>query len=241
MHQALQLARETAGHVIFKSGSFKIDLDKGFKLALHDELPDAPPSPFYFNLRQKGVKGGTLEQKDIWAISHSMYQLGLAQECLTPGRAICSVPAAGDPYLDSILDEVALERCGMNLPQRFRLQKLEIGGKRAFKLAPDDSFIWSKVVLFDDLVAGMLTKLLAIKSIEAHGGTVSDLVVFLNRSSDAKQKLAEHKVALHAVWEFENFLEWAYGQQYMKRFEFETIIQYPDTLAAYKKSVDYVN
>ncbi len=241
LNEELRLAREAAAHAIFKSKSFKVDLQGGFKIALHDELPDAPLSPFYLNLRRTGVKGGTLEQRDIWAISKAMYHLGLEEGCLAPGRAVCSIPAAGDPYLDAIMDEVALDRSGMRMPQRFYLEKLEVNGKRAFALSPSDAFTWSNAVLFDDLVTSMLTKLLAVKSIEQCNGHVSDLLVFLNRSSDAKKKLAGLGITLHAVWDFEHFMEWALGQGYLNRRQYESITQYPDTLAAYKKSVNYVN
>jgi hypothetical protein len=241
LNEVQRLAREAAAHAILRSNSFKKDLKKGFKLAIHEKLPDAPPSPFYLNLRPEGVKNGTLTPADITAIGLSMYHLAEARMCLVPERAVCSIPGAGNPYLDVIMEEVARARNNTELPRRFYLEKLDVAGKRAFKQSDDDPFIWTQAVLFDDLVASAMTKFLAIAPIELRGGNVSDLVVFLNRSSDAKQLLAERGVKLHAVWEFDNFIEWVYGQGHLKRQEFDAIMEYPDTLAAYKRSVNYVN
>lgn len=228
----LTIAREEAAHRIFRSGSFKIDLTEGFKIALHDKLPDAPLSPFYLNLRPKDTKGGTLLQSDIDVISCAMVLKGHVAGLFTPHRPICSIPAAGDPFLDSVLAFLKVE--GVEL-KRFHLQKLDVSGNRVFRLAPENLAVWRNVLLVDDLVTSTLTKRLTVKPIVQMRGGVSDLLVFLNRSTTATLELKQIGIRLHAVWEFENLMEWALGNGYLKRGDFETIMDYPEILEDYTK------
>lgn len=196
--------REEAAHRIFRTGSFKIDIKEGFKIALHDKLPDAPLSPFYLNLRPKGTKGGTLLQSDIDVISCAMVLKGHEAELFTHLRPVCSIPAAGDPFLDSILAFLQGEGIGL---ERFRLQKMDVQGNRAFRLAPEDLAVWKDVLLIDDLVTSTQTKGLALEPIIKMRGGAPDLLVFLNRSTTADQVLKQMGIRLHAVWEFENLME----------------------------------
>ncbi len=228
----LMTAREEAAHRIFRTGSFKIDIKEGFKIALHDKLPDAPLSPFYLNLRPKGTKGGTLTQADIDVIGCAMVLKGHEAELFTQLRPICSIPAAGDPFLDSML--AFLQGEGIEL-KRFRLEKMDVSGKRAFRLAPEDLAVWKDVLLIDDLVTSTQTKGLALEPIIKMRGTVPDLLVFLNRSTTAAFELKQMGIRLHTVWEFENLMEWALGKAYLNRIQYETIMDYPAILEVYKE------
>jgi orotate phosphoribosyltransferase len=234
----LQQQRELAAHGIFRTGSCLIDIEKGFKIALHDKLPDAPLSPFYLNLRQTGIKGGTLEQGHIDDIGKSMYLLGTEHGLFSQGRATCSIPAAGDPYLAVIMKLAAQD--GLKI-DRFFLEKVDRSGKRFIRLAQQSVAVWKDVLMIDDLVTSITTKRLAIQPITQMRGGVSVLLVFLNRSTTASAKLAEIGVRLHAVWEFEDLMEWALGQQYLTRKQYEVIIEYPTILESYKQSVGYID
>lgn len=236
MTPELQRQREAAAHAIFSTGSCRINLAEGFKIALHDALPEAPRSPFYLNLRPQGVKGGAMTPSDIEAVGRALYLLGHERDLFTHSRPICSIPAAGDPYLDVIMNETVKAQ---GLLLRFRLEKVEIDGKRAFRLDEHDEIAWEDTLLVDDLATSILTKQLAIKPIAANGGYVTDLLIFLNRSTDAREMLNRQGVRLHTVWEFDDLMEWALGQGYLKRREFESIVTYPSQLETYKRSVNF--
>ena len=227
-------AREAAAHRIFATGSCKIDIKNGFKIAYHDEQPEAPRSPFYLNLRRTGVKEGTLEPSDIATISQSMLLLGTQAGLFQSGRAVCSIPAAGDPYLDAIMRFLPSQ--GIEL-RRFALEKYELKGKRAFRLHPDNIAVWKRALMIDDLVTSALTKRLAAGALTKMRGGVSDLLVFLNRSNTVEAELRELGIHLHAVWAFEELMEWALGHAYLTRPQFEAIIAYPAKLEKFKQSV----
>ena len=247
MNKELLKAREDAARCIFESQSCLVDLNAGFELAIHQELPEAPRSPFYLNLRPEGVKNGKLSTSDIATISQAMYLKGKASphtNLFGSHRGICSIPAAGDPYLDTIMGLVRNERKQDMNPTRYSLQKLVTDGKRSFILT-DEAYLSQYAIKFtvvDDLVASSISKRLVIETLRQTGGcSVTDLLVFLNRSTDAEKELGKLGVRLHSVWDFEHLMEWALGHSYLKRHEYEIIMEYPGKLAAYKRSVDYVN
>jgi orotate phosphoribosyltransferase len=234
LDQKLMNAREAAADCIFLSGSCLIDIEKGFRIAYHDEQPEAPRSPFYLNLRQTGVKGGTLEPADIDSISQAMLLLGIEEKLFHTGQTVCSIPAAGDPYLDSIMR--VLPEYGIEL-RRFVLEKYEQKGKRAFRLHPDYVAAWKNALMIDDLVTSASTKRLAAGALTQMRGGVSDLLVFLNRSTTVGTELKAMGIRLHAVWEFEDLMEWALGKAYLTRKQYNAIIEYPTKLEEFKRSI----
>lgn len=226
-------AREAAATRIFEGGHFLIDTEVGFPLAIHQDLPKAPRSPFYLNLRPEGVKEGKMTQMDIDAVAMSMLELGKEQGLFWTNRSVCDIPQAGTPFLDSIMI------CYPGDPKRFFLQKQMIDEVRSFAIQGNLPEYANQALLIDDLVASSLTKKLAIRAIQKAGGKVTDLLVFLNRSADAYQDLAKLEVTLHPVFEFDHLIEWALANQHLNREQHEAIVEYPLQLEAYKKSVGY--
>lgn len=234
MNLDMMKAKEDAAHRIFTTGSCRIDTVNGFKLAYHDEQPTAPLSPFYLNLRPKGVKHGTLEPADIDSIALPMTLLGIEKGLFRTGRPVCSIPAAGDPYLDSIMR--SLPEYNIEL-KRFALEKYELKGKRAFRLHPDFVAVWRMALMVDDLVSTALTKRLAAAAVTKMRGGVSDLLVFIIRGNKVAEELLKMGIRLHAVWEFEALMEWALKHKYISKMQFQAIIAYPAKLEAFEKSV----
>jgi orotate phosphoribosyltransferase len=231
-------AREDAAQRIFENGSCLVDLENGFELAIHQELPDAPRSPFYLNLRPMGVKGGEMKPSDINAVAKSMELLGESAGLFKNNRPICDIPAAGTPYLDAILDRLAKKEGGQ--PVRFTMKKRLINEKRTFALSEEYDMSddrWQRTCMVDDLVASSLTKKLAMEPITQAGGKVTDLLLFLDRSTDAKKELGKLGVTVHAAWDFPHLMEWALGKGHLNRKQYEVIMEYPSRLDEYKKSV----
>jgi orotate phosphoribosyltransferase len=91
--------------------------------------------------------------------------------------------------------------------------------------------------MIDDLVTSASTKRLAAGALTKMRGGVSDLLVFLNRSTTVSTELKAMGICLHAVWEFENLMEWALGKAYLTRKQYNAIIEYPTKLENFKKSL----
>lgn len=225
-------ARIEAAHAIFKSGTVKVDLEKGFALKIHDKYPEAPLSPIYVSLRPQGTKGGKLSAKDMAAIGKSMSLYALDKGLIESNPFISGIPAAGEPIVDA-MQSLRF----MFLTKRIRLIKETSGDKRHISDVEQESqplLVNEKgVLLIDDLVTKAETKLEAIAAIERYNAKVSDLLVFLDRSTDASAILAEQGVKLHSIWTFSDLLLFARNCGYIRRVEYDAIASYPETLSTY--------
>jgi orotate phosphoribosyltransferase len=225
-------AKKAAAHAIFQSRAVKVDAQKGFKLKAHERFPEAPRSPIYVRMRSKGTKDGRLSQADITTISEAMAVYILLHGLLSEANFICGIPAAGEPFVDGIMSFVD----NLNLARMY-LEKEEGGGKRRITGIREDSLFLIPAgqgcLLIDDLVTGADTKLEAIAAIQRQGVDVTNLLVFLDRSTDAKAILAKHGVSLHALWQSEEFLNFAVDNNYLSVADKEKIISYPVALNAY--------
>ncbi len=240
----LSKARDEAATAIWNSGSVAIakNLKQGeFKMAIHRKAhPAAPLSPIYLSLRPKGVKQGALAPDDFDIIGKAMALYANQYNLFDSPRYTAGIPAAGEPFAMSMHDH--LNEGAFNLLP-LMLQKVGEGDESQI-IGPEDEEefdVWSaqNVLLIDDLVTGASTKLQAIEAIRALGGSVTDLLVFLDRSGGrAAEALATEGVTLHSVWEFDDLLEFWYGMpkgenRTMTRTEFEVISAYPEKLRLY--------
>lgn len=228
-------AREEAAKAIFESGTVKVDLENGFALKIHERYPEAPRSPIYLSLRPEGVKDGKLSAKDFDLIGIALRDMIELEQMHTSNTWIAGIPAAGDPILD------AVARNCTKLPPRLKLQKIETyGGRKIAAINENDICHGPKngdtVLLVDDLVTGADTKFEAIEVIRATGADVTDLPVFLDRSYDAKDRLYENGVKLHAVWHFDDLIDFALIKRYLNRRQCDVIAGYPDELRRYIKA-----
>lgn len=238
MLQSLIDAREAAAHAVWQSGTIGIDLENGFRMKIHDKYPDAPPSPIYVSLRPRGVKGGQLEAEHLTCIGDAMAQFAITNGVLSQPRWIGGIPAAGEPILDAIFEVLESER--RHQLRRFFLCKEEneigrrIAGLNYQHNIPTDTT--NPVVLVDDLMTNLATKQEAIAALSAASIPVDTLLLFLDRSSGGAAKLAnEDDVVTHAVWQFDQFLEFGLAYGYLSRTQFDQVITYPETLAEYLK------
>lgn len=236
MLQSLIDAREAAGHAVWQSGTIGIDLKNGFRMKIHDKYPDAPTSPIYVSLRPRGVKGGQLEAEHLSRIGNAMARLAIANGVFSRPRWIGGIPAAGEPVLDAIFEVLESER--KHQLRRFFLCKEEneigrrIAGLNYQHNVPIDTT--DPVVLVDDLMTNLTTKREALVALSAVDIPVDTLLLFLDRSSGGAAKLAnEDDVVTHAVWQFDQFLEFGLAYGYLSRTQFDQVITYPETLTEY--------
>jgi len=235
MHQRFFDARDAAAHAVWRSETIAVDLVNGFKMKIHDTYPYAPPSPIYVSLRPDGVKGGKLKAEHLASIGEAMARCAIKNGVFSRPRWISGIPAAGEPVLDAMFG--ALETDRQQHLRRFFLRKEEDAiGRRIAGLnyrhdVPTDST--DPIVLVDDLMTNLLTKQEAIAALSRVDIPVDTLLLFLDRSSGGAAKLASDGVMTHAVWQFDQFLEFGLAYGYLTRKQYEQIITYPETLTAY--------
>lgn len=229
----LSSAAEAAIEVLFRSQSVKINLIEGFRLQIHDRHPDAPLSPFYINIRSLGMKGGTLTKADFHTLAAALSEV-VTRDAISADR-IAGIPAAGEPLVEALL--------ALNNPQLASMKPLQLyktAGRRFFAstdmqsenpLLPGES-----VLLGDDLITAAGTKLEAAAAITELSGEVHDVLVLLDRSADAAEKLLEHGLLLHAAFTFPQLLDYGRQNGFLSEVEYEAVQAYPERLASFVRA-----
>jgi orotate phosphoribosyltransferase len=176
----------------------KIDTKKGFRLKLHESHPDAPLSPYYFNLRIPENKGGPLTYSEVESIGKFFHRYAL--KAGLQFDALCGVPRAGEPFA-KVLQDLFYHSPGNVSYPIITLNKVESAGGRKIGevLRSRDMPLGSRVLLVDDLITEAGSKVEAIVSLRGAGFIVNDVIVFLDREQGASAELLKLGVRLHAI------------------------------------------
>ena len=232
MSELTQL-RDKAAHAVFRSGTVHVDLENGFELKVHETFPKAPRSPFYASLRPEGVKDGLLSPSDFAVMGRAMVAKARSEKLIRK-RSIVGIPAAGEPLVDAFIAN--LDDDEATILSRQRLIKVEEPGQKRYIGGFQGSVsvdLAQDMLVFDDLMTNADTKIETKNQIEKIGGTMSDMMLFLNRSVDGIKRMNEIGVKVHVVWDFDPLMEFWLGHGYLKRREYEAIMEYPDKLKSY--------
>lgn len=162
-----------------------------FRLKLHEQHPEAPLSPVYFNLRMLP----RVPDMKRFAVQEYVYLLKPLQFDLLAG-----VLNAAPPFVSSLSDRLNI---GMITPRTD--VKTHGTGARVDGLLPSDR--GKTAVLVDDLVTGADSKLEAIHILEENGVKVQDVVVLIDREAGGKEQLAEYGYTLHAGFGMNQMLD----------------------------------
>ncbi|MEK7462682.1 MAG: hypothetical protein AAB618_03855 [Patescibacteria group bacterium] len=222
----------TVAKVLFESGAVQIDTKVGFRLKAHDRFPDAPLSPIYLSIRPKGIKDGTLEPHHFTCLGNALAQYTKEQKVFADW--ICGIPAAGEPIAE------ALMRAGsgpLQLSRETKLLKgLVSGRRRIIGVIPGNNGVIphkeQTVLLVDDLVTNADSKLEAAAAFWGIDCCVDTLLVLIDRSSNARQKLARSGIKLHALLTFTQLLDYGRAEGAISDLDYEVITAYPKKLAA---------
>ena len=205
-------------------GAVRVDLERGFELAFHENYPEAPRSPWYLNLRVNENKQGPLRQDEVGRIALAIDVL--ARMNGINGNWICGIPNAGVPFGQ------AMSR--IRTTQHLDLRKFVQDGHRGFAFAngqrPHEG---DRVLLIDDLISDATVKRLALRLMQETGAKVA-LLVFLDREQGGLQALRAEGYDVFAAMTLTQFLDESEFTGRLKPHERAAIADYPRVLAAYK-------
>ncbi len=180
---------------LHRIGAFKVDTEKGFRLALHDKNPTAPLSPFYINLRTPKNKGGSLQPSHVETIAHELITAAVRNHIKYD--AVAGIPRAGTPFAKAIarlsngnvIPYVCLtKRSGRARAMRVDVCQLSSKARNA-----------KRVLLVDDLITQSDAKLLAIRALVLAGYHVAGVAVYLDREQSGVRHLANAGVPVVRV------------------------------------------
>lgn len=188
--------------MLFELGAIKFG---AFRLKLHETQPDAPLSPIYLMLRTKDhpKNPGPLTFEAMELIGDLFGQV-LSTSGAAEYRRYVGIPNAGEPFAD----QIGRIWDGMyNPPTRLRLKKTEQDRRRRISDSVEGEYEPGGVVLVvDDLITQADSKLEAIRTLEAKGLVVKDVLVLVDRMQGGREQLEEVGYRLHSVFTLERLL-----------------------------------
>lgn len=179
--EGLTGAQERLALSLFEAGAVQFDFEKGWRLKLHEEHPDAPLSPIYIDLRRL--------QSNLAAKREAVAAL-IEQAKGLDYDIIAGIPLTAVALVSSMADRIGKPQITP------RLEKKTHGEIRKI-----DGFYQKgqKVLVVDDLVTMADSKLEAIGVLEENGLIVEDVAVVFDREQGGAEQLAEKRYKLHAV------------------------------------------
>jgi len=173
---------------LFDAGVIQFDFEKGWRLKLHENHPEAPLSPFYIDLRKLQSHLNT-KTAAVLALIELTKKINYDY--------VAGIPLAAVALASSMADKTGKPQITP------RMDKKTHGEIRAI----DGDYEREKTALVvDDLVTGADSKLEAIKVLEDNGLIVKDVAVVFDREQGGADQLAEKGYILHAALKIKSVL-----------------------------------
>ena len=174
--------------------------ERGFKLRHHRENPNAPLSPFFFNLRMQGSsRPGPLTTELVDRVAECMRGLQIEQNLVFAFDAIVGIPRAGTPFARSFAPIAGVECIPMI--------RWEHGEKRHIASPVSIPANVQEVLVIDDVVSEAGSKLETIEILRSEGVTVDHVMVLVDREQGGREKLTELNCELHSVFSITELLD----------------------------------
>lgn len=172
--------------------------ERGFRLKLHEKNPNASLSPIFLNLRTPdNPKPGPLTPEIVKIAAQCMRSLEYMHEL--HHNVVAGIPRAGDPFA------AAFSPLYFFSPL-IKMGKEESDGKRHIGSVIGEVPKGATVLVIDDLVTAADSKIEAIKSLEAAGLVVRDVMVLVDRGQGGREQLAARGYTLHSVFTINELL-----------------------------------
>ena len=182
---------------LFDLGAIKIDLEKGFRLKLHETNPDAPLSPIYLNLHTPdNPKPGPLDESSVGILGGILWQHAKTNHLKFD--AVAGLPNAGTPLAKALVTVAGWKQ--VQLPY-VTLGKTEGGSGRKIEKVLDRGGAkpGETVLVVDDLITRGDSKNEGIEALVADGFKVTDVLVLVDREQGGAADLAERGIRLWSL------------------------------------------
>ncbi|MEK7615092.1 MAG: hypothetical protein AAB431_01760 [Patescibacteria group bacterium] len=173
-----------------------------FTLKLHEKQPNAPLSPYFFNLRTPdNPKPGPLTLAELRLIGSAFFLEFVLGRNL-PHDVICGIPNAGEPLV------LALREQGL-MPVLQLLKTDDGDGRRISGIRPGHHIrSGARVLLLDDVVIEADTKIEAITVLRDAGFVVEHLLVVIDRQQGGVPLVAARGVRTHSLFTTTELIEY---------------------------------
>ncbi len=179
---------------IFEKKMFKIDLEKGFKLKIHKEHPEAPLSPLYINLRTLRAHPEA-KLKTVEVFGEMLENSGVSYDVLA------DIPTAATPLVSSLSDMLGVPMITPRGDNKSYGSGDNIDGFDA-EIHTDKA-----AVLFDDLATDGGSKINPAKALRAAGMKVDHVFILIDREQGAEEQLAKEGLTLHSAFKLKAMVD----------------------------------
>ena len=216
------MSKEKLAIMLFEEGHIKLrgpGNEHGFKFKFHDEHPDIPDSPSYFNFRDMN--------DEILSYIGQLFNEFVKEREIKFDK-ITGLPKAGDP-----LAKVFAEMAGRNDDLIF-LEKGELEGRRIILPHIIGKYNKGEIVLVvDDVVSKGHTKIEGIKPLKDNDLVVTDCVILVDRQQGGVELLRELGIEVHFLFTLEEILEIYIKEKFITEEVRREILAYPELVEKY--------
>lgn len=190
---------------LFAAGAIRFG---AFRLKLHDKNPDAPPSPFYIDLRI------VRSFPDLMDAVTDLYVSMLRDLHFA---LIADLPTAATPFAALVSHKT---RIPMITP-RFGVKQ------HGLSVRIDGAYHSGQIaVVIDDLITNAESKLEAIALLREEGVLVRDVAVLIDREQGGVEQLRSAGLSCHCAFQFSDLLRTYRDDQLISADQFDTAIAY---------------
>ena len=192
----------------------------------HENEPNAPLSPIFFNLRTENNPGkkGPLSHDLVSNIGRVLYSQIIKSQIHF--HYVVGVPWAGEPFAEAVC---FTNRLFSGRAELIKLIKKEeengsrkiIGIVDGYKITPG-----SRALLVDDLITKSYSKLEAIRVLEAAGLKVKDILVVIDREQGGEEELKKEGYNLRAIYKISDLLMLYLNKGIITRQKHDEVMEY---------------
>lgn len=214
-HAELQLARGFREHGIFKVRKESKD-GKGFRLKRHEQFPDDPLSPHYFDLR--------LLRSLPDLADHAVTVFQQMMEGVSMNR-LADVPTAITPIVALLMRATRIPMISPREPKTHGTEGTIDGIYNVGDIAG----------LFDDVVTDAASKLAARRTLETKQLRVSHVFILVDREQGGMSQLRAAGLTAKSAFTFTELLEYYRDEQLIATSEYDDSMDYHRSVAPTKK------
>lgn len=179
-----------------------------FALKHHENMPDAPLSPIYINLRN--LPDDVLDQVGI-----VMAEISTEKK---PDFCV-GIPKAGTPLADSYSEHTGIKTIDI-------FEKIETTTGRMIIARKNANSIGKTIRIIDDLATKGDTKIEALKAAEKMGYVILDLVVLVDREQGAEELIKKAGFILRSAFTFDQLLRFGVRTKRLNKEKYVEIKTY---------------
>lgn len=206
-----------------------------FRLKSHKRWPEAPLSPIFVNLREKGSSQeheGKLTEETVDLIGQLIVHRYGELIAQLPGY-IAGIPSAGEPIVDAVMRHLP-ENATV---QRLYMDKTGAGDSRTIGLKEGETYTpGATVLLIDDLITRADSKIEAAKALRQAGMVVEGCLVVVDRQQGGPEEAEAAGLKIISIYTMDDLLRLYLAAELISQEKVDEVHTYQQRFDEYTSS-----